>query len=45
MIIKYYELDKLKIDEYNFYLFYGKNEGYKTKFLIINLKIIHKTID
>tara|TARA_B100000787_G_C16174281_1_gene288128 strand:- start:210 stop:1205 length:996 start_codon:yes stop_codon:yes gene_type:complete len=29
MIIKSFELNKLKIDNYNFYLFYGDNEGLK----------------
>ena len=29
MIIKSFELNKLKIDNYNFYLFYGVNEGLK----------------
>ena len=29
MILKSFELDKLKLDNYNFYLFYGDNEGLK----------------
>ena len=29
MIIKSFELNKLKIENYNFYLFYGDNEGLK----------------
>ena len=29
MIIKSFELNKLKLDNYNFYLFYGDNEGLK----------------
>ena len=29
MIIKSFELNKLKIENYNFYLFYGNNEGLK----------------
>jgi DNA polymerase-3 subunit delta len=29
MILKSYELNKLKLENYNFYLFYGENEGLK----------------
>ena len=29
MILKSFELDKLKLENYNFYLFYGDNEGLK----------------
>ena len=29
MIIKSFELNKLKINNYNFYLFYGDNDGLK----------------
>ena len=29
MIIKSFELNKLKLNDYNFYLFYGDNEGLK----------------
>ena len=29
MIIKSFELNKLKLNNYNFYLFYGENEGLK----------------
>ena len=29
MILKSYELNKLKLENYNFYLFYGDNEGFK----------------
>ncbi len=29
MILKSFELNKLKLDKYNFYLFYGNNEGLK----------------
>jgi len=29
MILKSFELDKLKLENYNFYLFYGNNEGLK----------------
>jgi len=29
MILKSFELNKLKLDNYNFYLFYGNNEGLK----------------
>ena len=29
MILKSFELNKLKLDNYNFYLFYGDNEGLK----------------
>ncbi len=35
MIIKNYEFKKLKLDAFNFFLFYGENEGYKKE--IINL--------
>ena len=38
MIIKYYELDKQGIDEYKFYLFYGKNEGLQNEVLINKFK-------
>ena len=27
MIIKFFELDKLKINKYNLFLFYGNNNG------------------
>jgi DNA polymerase-3 subunit delta len=33
MIIKSYELKKLNIDKNNFFLFYGKNEGFKNEFI------------
>ena len=36
MILKSFELDKLKLDNHNFYLFYGNNEGLKEE-LIKNL--------
>ena len=29
MILKSFELNKLKLDNHNFYLFYGDNEGLK----------------
>ena len=29
MILKSFELSKIKIENYNFYLFYGNNEGLK----------------
>ena len=29
MILKSFELNKLKLENYNFYLFYGDNEGLK----------------
>ena len=29
MILKSFELNKLKLENYNFYLFYGDNEGFK----------------
>tara|TARA_B100000886_G_scaffold232094_1_gene162093 strand:- start:857 stop:1834 length:978 start_codon:yes stop_codon:yes gene_type:complete len=38
MIIKYYELDKHGIDEFKFYLFYGKNEGLQNEVLINKFK-------
>ena len=31
MIIKSYEIKKLNINENNFFLFYGKNEGFKNE--------------
>ena len=33
MILKPFELDKLKIENYNFYLFYGDNEGLKEEII------------
>jgi DNA polymerase III subunit delta len=33
MIIKSFELTKLKLDNYNFYLFYGDNEGFKEEII------------
>ena len=33
MIIKSFELNKLKLDNYNFYLFYGDNEGFKEEII------------
>ena len=33
MIIKSFELNKLKIDDYNFYLFYGDNDGLKEEII------------
>ena len=29
MILKSFELNKIKLENYNFYLFYGDNEGFK----------------
>ena len=41
MIFKNFQLKKLNFDNYNFYLFYGKNEGFKMKlFKNISLKIL-----
>jgi DNA polymerase III subunit delta len=33
MIIKSFELNKIKLDNYKFYLFYGDNEGLKEEFI------------
>ena len=33
MIIKYYETNKIRLDENKFLLFYGKNEGYKAEII------------
>ena len=33
MILKSFELNKLKLDNYNFYLFYGENEGLKEEII------------
>ncbi len=33
MILKSYELNKLKLNNYNFYLFYGNNEGLKEEII------------
>ena len=33
MILKSFELNKLKIDDYNFYLFYGDNDGLKEEII------------
>ena len=43
MIIKYYELNKLKADHYKFYLFYGKNEGLQNE--LLNNKFINNLQD
>ena len=40
MIIKYYEPNKINFDKYEFFLFYGKNEGYKAE--VINKLIESK---
>jgi len=40
MIIKSFEVGKLKIKEFNLYLLYGKNEGYKNE--IIESKFLNK---
>ena len=34
MIIKSFELNKKKLDNYKYFLFYGENEGYKEESLI-----------
>ena len=36
MILKSFELNRLKLNNHNFYLFYGNNEGFKEE-LIKNL--------
>ena len=33
MIFKNYQLNKLNFDNYNFYLFYGKNEGFQNEII------------
>ncbi len=33
MIVKSFELNKLKLSNYNFYLFYGDNEGFKEEII------------
>ena len=33
MILKSFELSKLKLNNYNFYLFYGDNEGLKEEII------------
>ena len=43
MIIKSFELNKIKLNEGNLFLFYGKNEGEKNQY-IKNLKNQNKTI-
>ena len=35
MILKSFELNKLKLENYNFYLFYGDNEGLKEETIVI----------
>ena len=34
MILKSFELDKIKLENYNFYLFYGDNEGLKEETIV-----------
>ena len=38
MILKSFELNKIKLNNYKFYLFYGDNEGLKEEILKIYLK-------
>ena len=33
MIVKSYQLDKINNNDFNFYLFYGENEGYKNELI------------
>ena len=33
MIVKHFEINKLKLINYNFYLFYGNNEGLKEEII------------
>ena len=33
MILKFFELNKLKLNNHNFYLFYGENEGLKDEII------------
>ena len=44
MIIKSYELEKIKKNSSNFYLLYGENEGYKNQVIkdILTIDIINK---
>ena len=38
MIIKYFELDKISKQKYNFFLFYGENQGLKTELIKNNFE-------
>ena len=42
MIIKTFELNKLNINHYNFYLFYGENEGFKNETIKNNFEPLYK---
>jgi len=42
MIIKAFELNKLNINKYNFYLFYGENEGFKNEAIKNNFESLYK---
>ena len=42
MIIKAFELNKLNINKYNFYLFYGENEGFKNETIKNNFESLYK---
>ena len=39
MIIKYFELKKISLKEYNYFLFYGENEGLKSELIKNNFEI------
>ena len=42
MIIKTFELNKININQYNFYLFYGENEGFKNEAIKNNFEPHYK---
>ena len=42
MIFKSFELGKIEIKKYNYYLFYGENEGFKKELINNNFKKIFK---
>ena len=42
MILKSFEFKKINIKKYNFYLFYGENDGLKKEIIDINFKKIFK---
>ena len=42
MIFKSFEFKKIEVKKYNFYLFYGENEGLKKEIINNNFKKIFK---
>ena len=42
MIIKTFEFNKINIDKYNLYLFYGENDGYKNEIIKNKFEKIYK---